>query len=79
MMRYTAIHPDGRTVIAEVCEDQVRVTRQLRTDCSPECVEVEDKFGLEAQSIESAIEQWHGEGWQVSAEEIPNAEFKRAI
>jgi hypothetical protein len=79
MMRYTAIHPDGRTVIAEVCEDQVRVTRQLRADCSPECVEVEDKFGLEAQGIESAIEQWHGEGWQVSAEEMPNAEFKRAI
>jgi len=75
MMRYTAIHHDGRTVIAEVCVGQVRVTRQLGAECAPECVEVEDKFGLEAQGIESAIEQWHGEGWQVNAEEIPDTEF----
>ena len=70
MMRYTAVHPDGRVVIAEVCEDQVRVTRQLGADCTPECVEVEDKFGLEARGIESAIEKWYGEGWRVSAEEV---------
>lgn len=76
MMRYTAIHHDGRTVIAEVCAGQVRVTRQLGADCAPECVEVEDNFGLEARGIEAAIEQWHGEGWQVSAEEIPDTEFE---
>lgn len=70
MMRYTAIHPDGRTVIAEVCNGQVRVTRQLGVDCAPECVEVEDRFGLEAQGIEVAIEKWYADGWQVSAEEI---------
>ncbi len=71
MLRYTAIHPDGRTVIAEVCEDQVRVTRQLGAGCAPECVEVEDKLGLEARGIESAVEKWYREGWRVSAEEVP--------
>jgi hypothetical protein len=75
MMRYTAIHPDGRVVIAEVCKDQVRVTRQLGADCAPECVEVEDKFGLEARGIEAAIEQWYREGWRVNAEEVPDGKI----
>jgi len=73
MLRYTAIHPDGRLVVAEVLEGQVRVTRRLGSDSAPERVEVDDRLGLEARGIEAAVEQWYRKGWRVTAEEIGEA------
>ena len=73
MLRYTAIHPDGRLVVAEVVDGQVRVTRRLGSGCAPECVEIDDRLGLEARGIEAAVEQWYREGWRVTAEEIGSA------
>ena len=68
-MKYTAISPDGRVVIAEITECCVKISRRANWDSPEECIECEDKSGIEEFGVEMALEKWWKEGWTITAEE----------
>jgi len=68
-MKYKAVSPDGRVVVAEINENHVKITRKLNDDSPWESIEMEDMLGIETQGVEQAIEKWWNEGWEVTVED----------